>query len=130
MSQLVPALMSEGRAAEARVLSFSLFPGARELARQDSGPDGPGAPGTIMTAEVELAGQRLRMADSPVAHALTFTPFLSLFVDGLTAADFGRVFTGLSEAGEVLMPTGNDGFSTHFAWRNDRFGASWPLNVP
>ncbi|WP_221089340.1 VOC family protein [Deinococcus aquaedulcis] len=130
MSQLVPALMFEGRAAEALALSFSLFPGARQLVRQGSGPDGPGAPGTLMTAEAELAGQRLRVSDSPIPHALTFTPSLSLFVDGLAAADFERVFAGLSADGEVLMPPGNDGFSTHFAWRNDRFGVSWPLSAP
>ncbi|MBZ9750789.1 VOC family protein [Deinococcus sp. HMF7604] len=130
MTQLTPALMFEGRAAEALGLYLSLFPGAQVIARQDYGADGPGAPGTILTAEVELAGQRLRVSDSPISHAFTFTPSLSLFVDGLTLADFERLYAGLSAGGEVLMPPDSYGFSARFAWVNDRFGVSWQLNVP
>lgn len=130
MTQLTPALMFQGHAAEALDLYFSLFPGAQVIGRQDYGPDGPGAPGTIMTAEVELAGQRLRVSDSPIPHAFTFTPSLSLFVDRLALADFERLFTGLAAGGKVLMPPDTYGFSTRFAWVNDRFGVSWQLNVP
>ena len=35
----------------------------------------------------------------------------------------------LAEAGEVLMPLDNYGFSTRFGWVNDQFGVSWQLNL-
>ncbi len=39
----------------------------------------------------------------------------------------GRVAT--STGGGVLMPVGDYGFSTAFAWVSDRFGVSWQLNL-
>jgi predicted 3-demethylubiquinone-9 3-methyltransferase (glyoxalase superfamily) len=35
----------------------------------------------------------------------------------------------LATEGEVLMPSGDYGFSRRFAWVNDQFGVSWQLSV-
>jgi predicted 3-demethylubiquinone-9 3-methyltransferase (glyoxalase superfamily) len=75
-----------------------------------------------------LAGHRLACLDSPVQHAFTFTPAMSLFVDCTDEAEFDRAFGTLSDGGAALMPPGNYGFSTKFAWLTDRFGVSWQLN--
>ena len=45
------------------------------------GADEAGPEGTIYLAEVQFAGQRVRMIDSPVKHEFTFTPSFSFFVD-------------------------------------------------
>jgi predicted 3-demethylubiquinone-9 3-methyltransferase (glyoxalase superfamily) len=54
---------------------------------------------------------------------------MSLFVECEDEAEMDAAFTRLSEGGAVLMPPGNYGFSTRFAWLNDRFGVSWQLNL-
>ena len=68
--------------------------------------------------------------DSFVEHAFTFTPSMSLFVDCDDRAQLDRAFERLSEQGKVLMPPAAYGFSTWFAWVQDRFGVSWQLNLP
>ncbi|MBN9088138.1 MAG: VOC family protein [Reyranella sp.] len=35
-----------------------------------------------------------------------------------------------ASCGGELMPVGNYGFSTLFAWVADRFGVSWQINYP
>lgn len=47
---------------------------------------------------------------------------ISLFVDLKSSPDLQPIFEALSDAGEVLMPPGDYGFSTEFAWLNDGFG--------
>ena len=42
---------------------------------------------------------------------------------------FEGAFNQLSAGGAVLMPLDNYGFSTKFAWVNDRLGVSWQLNL-
>ena len=80
-------------------------------------------------AEFTLAGHRLACIDSPVKHAFTFTPSISLFVECQDEAELDAAFGKLAEGGAVLMPPGNYGFSAKFAWAQDRFGVSWQLNL-
>lgn len=122
-------LMFEGRAQEAMNLYVSLFQG--QVVRVDKyGPGEPGKEGSIRKADFVVAGHRLACIDSPVPHGFTFTPAVSLFVDCVDESEFERAFATLSEGGAVLMPPNNYGFSTRFAWLNDRFGVSWQLNLP
>jgi predicted 3-demethylubiquinone-9 3-methyltransferase (glyoxalase superfamily) len=68
-------------------------------------------------------------SDSPVKHGFSFTPSSSTFVDFDSTSELERVFSVLSEGGQVLMPLGNYGFSEKFGWLNDKFGVSWQLNL-
>lgn len=68
--------------------------------------------------------------DSAAQHQFNFTPSMSLFVGCETEEELDLLFGALSEAGQVLMPLDDYGFSRRFAWVNDRFGASWQLNLP
>ena len=81
-------------------------------------------------AEFTLAGHNLACIDSPVKHAFTFTPSMSLFIDCRDEAELEKAFQELSAGGKVLMPLGNYGFSKRFGWVADRFGVSSQLNLP
>jgi predicted 3-demethylubiquinone-9 3-methyltransferase (glyoxalase superfamily) len=76
-----------------------------------------------------LAGQDVICIDSPIQHAFTFTPSMSLYVECEDEAELDGVFAQLAEGGEVMMPPDNYGFSSKFGWVSDRFGVSWQLNV-
>jgi predicted 3-demethylubiquinone-9 3-methyltransferase (glyoxalase superfamily) len=121
-------LMFDGRAEEAMNFYVSLFRG--QVTRLEKyGPGEPGKEGSIKKADFILAGHRLACIDSPIKHAFTFTPSISLFVECADEAEFDRACAALSVGGAVLMPPGNYGFSSKFAWLNDRFGVSWQLNL-
>jgi len=122
-------LMFEGCAEEAMNLYVSLFEGAAVTSIERYGPDQMGEEGSIKRAEFTLAGHHLACIDTPAKHGFTFTPSMSLFVECADEAEFTAAFAKLSEGGSVLMPPGNYGFSTKFAWISDRFGVSWQLNV-
>jgi predicted 3-demethylubiquinone-9 3-methyltransferase (glyoxalase superfamily) len=89
--------------------------------------DEPGAEGTVKHAVLRLGDQWLRTMDSPVQHAFTFTPSLSLFVQCETAERVDELAGRLLEGGSSLMPLDAYPFSPHYAWVSDRFGVSWQL---
>ncbi|OWK43335.1 VOC family protein [Fimbriiglobus ruber] len=123
-------LMFEGTAEAAMNLYVSLFNGSVIGQIERFGPGEQGAEGTVKRADFTLAGHTLRCFDSPVKHAFTFTPAISLFVDCTDEAELRHAFRQLSAGGAVLMPLNNYGFSSQFGWLNDRFGVSWQLNLP
>lgn len=125
----VTQLMFEGKAEEAMTFYVSLFKGSEVTSVQRYGPGEPGAEGSVKRAEFTLAGHRLACIDSPIKHAFTFTPSISLFIECDTEAELEEVVVKLSEGGGVLMPPANYGFGTKFAWVCDRFGVSWQLNL-
>ncbi|SCF10194.1 Glyoxalase superfamily enzyme, possibly 3-demethylubiquinone-9 3-methyltransferase [Micromonospora viridifaciens] len=122
---VTPFLMFEGAATEAMNFYVSLFDDGEILSVTPHG-DGSG----VQLAEFRVAGQRLLCSDSAVHHGFSFTPSLSLFVRCRDEAEQSRLHKALAEGGRELMPLGDYGFSTRFAWVNDRFGVSWQLNLP
>jgi predicted 3-demethylubiquinone-9 3-methyltransferase (glyoxalase superfamily) len=124
---VTPFLMFEGAAEAAMNFYLSLFPGAAIDSIARFGAGGPGCEGSVMQATMSLKGQKLFFFDSPVKHAFTFTPSISLMVDCDSAAEVDRLFAALSEQGQTLMPLDAYPFARRFAWINDRFGVSWQL---
>lgn len=116
-------------AEEAMNFYISLFDNSKIVNLQRWEKDGPGKEGTIMHAVFELNGQKFMCSDSPPVHNWDFTPAVSLYVECKNEEELERLFTRLSEAGEVAMPLDNYGFSQKFGWVIDRFGVSWQLNV-
>ncbi len=123
-------LMFEGRAEEAMNLYVSLFPNSEIQTIVRWGAEGPGKEGSVMQGFFTLNGHSMRAFDSPPAHAFTFTPSMSIFVDCEDEAELERVCGTLGDGGAFMMPLGEYGFSKKFAWLNDRFGVSWQLNLP
>lgn len=130
MTTATPFLMFEGKAEEALRLYCATVPGSRLVDIQRYGAEGPGQEGSVSMARAVIAGLEIMVIDSPVQHAFTFTPSISLFVDCASEAEQDRLVAALGEGGGTLMPLGDYGFSRRFAWLNDRFGVSWQINLP
>jgi predicted 3-demethylubiquinone-9 3-methyltransferase (glyoxalase superfamily) len=123
-------LMYRGAAEEAMNLYVSLFGRSEIVSIERYGSGEQGAEGTVKMATFTLAGREFICIDSPIEHAFTFTPSVSVFVDCESEAELEAAFGKLAAGGAVLMPLGNYGFSTKFGWLQDRFGLSWQLNLP
>jgi len=124
---VTPFLMFEGTAEAAMNFYLPLFPGSTIDSITRFGAEGPGREGSVMQATLSLKGQKLFFFDSPVKHAFTFTPSISLMVDCESPAEVDRLFAALSEQGKTLMPLDAYPFARRFAWVNDRFGVSWQM---
>ena len=123
-------LMFAGEAWLAWDLYSSTLPSFRVERLERYGPGEPGAEGSVKCAEASLDGHALIIIDSPMKHAFTFTPAISLFLDCDSREELDSAFTKLSTGGQVLMPLDTYGFSTRFGWCSDRFDVSWQLNLP
>jgi predicted 3-demethylubiquinone-9 3-methyltransferase (glyoxalase superfamily) len=121
--------MFDGVAEEAMNFYVSLFKGSEVSNVERYGPGEQGIGGSVKIADFILGGQHFRCIDSPIKHAFSFTPSMSIFVDCEDEAELDEAFKELSAGGEVLMPVGDYGFSAKFGWVNDRFGVSWQLNL-
>ena len=131
--RLTTFLMFAGRAEEAMNCYVGTFPRSRIVSIERWGAGEGGADdveGKVKRAIVELNGMQLMCIDSPVEHAFTFTPSMSLFVDCDSRQQLDIAFNRLSDGGKILMPPGEYGFSRWFAWIEDRYGVSWQLNLP
>ena len=126
---VTPHLMFEGTAEEAMQFYVSVIPGSRITEVERYGPESGEAAGRVKLARFELRDRAFLCIDSPIRHAFTFTPSISLFVECDDVAEQDAVFTALAAGGAVLMPLDDYGFSARFGWLTDRFGVSWQLNV-
>lgn len=123
-----PFLMFQnGDAEEAMNFYASLFAGSSIASIERFGPEGPGKAGSVMAGSLNLNGRTVMFFDSPVKHAFTFTPAISLFVECESPQEVDKLFAALSENGQVLMPLNEYPFAKRFGWVNDRFGVSWQL---
>jgi predicted 3-demethylubiquinone-9 3-methyltransferase (glyoxalase superfamily) len=129
VKSLKPFLMFVDTAEQAVNQYLALFPEAVLDKVVRYGPGEPGPEGKLYRAVLRIAGQDVMIFDSYVKHEFSFTPAVSLFVECEDLAEFERLYAGLSEEGGILMEAGEYGFSTRFAWLNDRFGLSWQLNL-
>lgn len=125
----LPFLMFTGQASEALDFYVETFAGARIEAIERYGEGEPMPPSAVKAAVIEIAGQHIRVFDSPPVHAFTFTPAISFFIDCETEAQLRDLAAALGEGGNFMMPIGNYGFSQLFCWLADRFGVSWQLNL-
>jgi PhnB protein len=87
----------------------------------------------VLHARLSIGGTELMAADIPSAQPMR-SAYLSLGVDSDAEAE--RIFSALSEGGEVFMPMQETFFATRFGQLRDRFGINWmilherPMNPP
>jgi len=121
-----PFITIEKRAREALDYYEATFPSfALESVQQHAEP----YQGLVMLATFSVKGQAVMISDSFVEHEWNITPGISFFIDAESEEELTSLASALCVDGKVHMPAGNYGFSTLFAWVEDRFGVNWQLNL-
>ena len=128
-AKITTFLMFTGSAEEAMTFYVSLFDRSKIVNVDRYGAGEQGKEGSVRHAAFELGGQPFMCIDSPVSHAFTFTPAISLYVSCADELEIDRLATALSDRGQVLMPLAAYPFSKKFTWLQDRFGVSWQLSL-
>ena len=122
-------MFQRGVGREAVEFYVSLFEDGEVLDLDVYPAGGPAPEGTIMRGRFRVAGQEFFVSDSYIEHAFDFTLSLSVWIEADTADAQEALVAKLGEGGDTLMPLDDYGFSTRFAWVNDRFGVSWQVNL-
>ena len=78
----------------------------------------------VLHARISLGGTELLAADIPNAQPMR-SAYLSLGVDSDIEAE--RIFSALSDGGQVLMPMEETFFASRFGQVRDRFGINWMI---
>jgi PhnB protein len=78
----------------------------------------------VLHARISLGGTELIGADVPNAQPMR-SAYLSLGVESDAEAE--RIFSALSDGGEVFMPMQETFFATRFGQLRDRFGINWMI---
>jgi len=130
MTNATPFLMFQrGVGREAVDFYMSVFDDGEVLDLDLYPAGGPAPEGTIMRGRFRIGDQEFLVSDSFIEHAFDFTPSLSVWLDADDADAQEALVAALGQDGQTLMPLDNYGFSTRFAWVNDRFGVSWQINL-
>ena len=116
MQKIVTNLWFDGRVEEALELYTSLLPDSRVKDVLRYGEGGMGAPGDIMTATFELAGQEFTIINGGPMYQLS--PVMSLLVHCVDQDEVDRLWEGLIAGG---------GAESRCGWLVDRFGVSWQI---
>lgn len=116
MQQRITTFLTfDDQAEEAVAFYTSIFENSRIVSTSRYGEAGPGAPGALMTATFELAGQEYMALNGGPSFA--FAQGMSLFVDCETQEEVDEFWEKLSEGGEK-GPCG---------WLTDKYGVSWQI---
>ena len=126
---IAPCIWFDGQAEQAAAFYVQNLPAGRVTAtsRVPESTDIPGGqpPGSVLTVEFEVAGLRFTALNGGPRFVLN--PSISFFVHVETPGDADRIFAGLAEGGQVLMPLDAYPWSERYAWVMDRFGVSWQV---
>lgn len=131
--QVQPYLFFDGRCEEA--LEFyrnALQAEMIEMMRFKESPDPsscqPGMEEKVMHASFRIGDTTLMASDGHCKESPSFQGFsLTLRVSDVATAE--RLFTSLSEGGQVQMPLAETFYSPKFGMVADRFGVSWMIFV-
>jgi predicted 3-demethylubiquinone-9 3-methyltransferase (glyoxalase superfamily) len=115
MQKITPFLWFDGNAEEAVRFYAGVFPEGKVGTITRFGDAGPFPKGTVMTAEVELFGQRFVALNGGPQYR--FTPAVSFFIDCETQAEVDDYWAKLTDGGKE-QPCG---------WLVDKFGVSWQI---
>ncbi|WP_267245240.1 VOC family protein [Streptomyces sp. PR69] len=115
MQKIKTFLWFDKQAEEAVAHYTSIFDDSRVVSVARYGEAGPGEPGSVMTIEFELAGQRFIALNG--GPEFTFNEAISLSVDCESQDEVDRYWAALTEGGEE-KPCG---------WLKDKYGLFWQI---
>src|SRR5215472_15807855 len=128
-----PYLFFDGRCEEAIEFYRSKVGAQVEmLMRFKEAPDphqpAPGTENKVMHASVRIGETTVLASDGRCMGQPSFQGF-ALSLTAPNDAEAERLFSALSESGQVQMPLGKTFFSSSFGMVADRFGVSWMVYV-
>jgi PhnB protein len=92
-------------------------------------PGCPAPPGDkVMHANLRIGSTNVMMSDGRCEGALKFEGF-ALSISAGSEAEADRLFKGVSDGGQVMMPMAKTFFSPRFGMATDRFGVMWMILV-
>jgi predicted 3-demethylubiquinone-9 3-methyltransferase (glyoxalase superfamily) len=115
MQKITPFLWLDGGVEEAMGFYVGVFKASRVVNVVRHGEAGPGAPGSVFYATIELDGMELALLDGGPAHA--FTEAISFFVSCEDQDEVDDLWGKLTDGGE----------ESRCGWLKDRFGLSWQI---
>ena len=113
--KITPFLWFDHQAEEAANFYVSIFRNARVVTVNRYGDDAPGEPGTVMTVEFELDGQRFVALNGGPQYQ--FTPAISFMIDCADQAEVDHFWDRLCEGGKPVQ----------CGWLQDKYGISWQV---
>jgi PhnB protein len=134
--QVQPYLYFDGRCDEALAFYGTVL-GAKvtQLMRFSDSPQPhppgmlpPGSDSKVMHCNFTIDDTQLMASDGMCGGKPAFQG-ISLAISPATDADAKRIFTALTEGGQVQMPLTETFFASAFGMVADRFGVSWMVNV-
>jgi predicted 3-demethylubiquinone-9 3-methyltransferase (glyoxalase superfamily) len=116
MPPIVPSLWFDTQAEQAAAFYTAVFPNSRIVAVTRYNDAGPGDPGSVMTVEFELDGQRFVGING--GPQFTFDEAVSFQIRCADQAELDYYWDAL---------TGDGGQESQCGWLKDRFGLSWQV---
>ena len=114
--RIVPNLWFDGEAEEAANFYLSVFDNSRIVSKTHYPEGSPGEPGTVMTVEWEVDGQRFVGING--GPEFKFSEAVSFAITCEDQAEVDRYWDALTAGGGEEGPCG---------WLRDRFGLSWQV---
>jgi PhnB protein len=132
--QVQPYLFFDGRCEEAIEFYRSKIGAQVEmLMRFKESPEPaqnpPGSENKVMHASLRVGETTIMASDGRCMGQPSFQGF-ALSLTPANDAEAERLFSALSEGGQVQMPLSKTFFSSSFGMVADRFGVSWMVYVP
>jgi len=115
MQKITPFLWFDDQAEEAMDFYVSVFKNSRVASIIRYGEAGPGAAGTVMTANFVLDGQEFVALNG--GPQFTFSPAISFVVNCTTQEEVDELWEKLSAGGKEVQ----------CGWLVDRYGLSWQI---
>ena len=100
----------------------------KDAPAEQAGMAPPGAQNKVMHARMQIGQTTILVSDGRCGGNPHFQG-MALSLTVATEEEAQRVFTGLSDGGQVQMPLAKTFFSPRFGMLTDRFGVAWMVYV-